>query len=131
MAEIYSEESRVGKTQTKKKGERKDRKASERIEAPHHCGVYQNQNPPVTAPAHHLLHATAPPKPSIIFVLRHCASPPAARRRISHSVSFLLASGCSSSHSLLVVTAPALSLSHSPHPPSLSSTPLLPPALSL
>ncbi|KAK9160828.1 hypothetical protein Syun_007169 [Stephania yunnanensis] len=38
-----------------------------------------------------------PPKPSIIFVLRHCASPAAARRRISHSVSFLLASACSSS----------------------------------
>ncbi|KAK9092486.1 hypothetical protein Syun_027397 [Stephania yunnanensis] len=47
------------------------------------------------APAHHLLYATAPPKPSIIFVLRHCASPPAARRCISHSVSFMLASGCS------------------------------------
>ncbi|KAK9127952.1 hypothetical protein Syun_016749 [Stephania yunnanensis] len=77
------------------------------IKAPHHCGVYQNQN---LAPAHHLLYATAPPKPSIIFVLRHCASPSAARRRISHSVSFLLASGCSSSHYLLVVTACTLSL---------------------
>ncbi|KAK9127950.1 hypothetical protein Syun_016747 [Stephania yunnanensis] len=55
--------------------------------------------------------------------LRHCISitlnhlrPPslrlasAARRRISHLVSFLLTSGCSSSHSLLVVTARALSL---------------------
>ncbi|KAK9092485.1 hypothetical protein Syun_027396 [Stephania yunnanensis] len=72
------------------------------------------------APAHHLLYATAPPKPSIIFVLRHCASPPDARCRVSHSVSFLLASGCSSSHfafslflarlRLLVVTACPLSL---------------------
>ncbi|KAK9163135.1 hypothetical protein Syun_004037 [Stephania yunnanensis] len=49
------------------------------------------------AAADHLCYATAPPKPSIISVLRHCASPPAARRRISHSVSFLLTSGCSSS----------------------------------
>ncbi|KAK9160790.1 hypothetical protein Syun_007131 [Stephania yunnanensis] len=60
-------------------------------------GVSKSKPNTFVASAHHLLHGSAPPKPSIIFVLRHCASPPAARRRISHSVSFLLASGCSSS----------------------------------
>ncbi|KAK9160789.1 hypothetical protein Syun_007130 [Stephania yunnanensis] len=40
-------------------------------------GVSKSKPNTFVASAHHLLHGTAPPKPSIIFVLRHCASPPA------------------------------------------------------
>ncbi|KAK9100340.1 hypothetical protein Scep_023770 [Stephania cephalantha] len=54
--------------------------------------------------------------PSIIFVLRHCASPPAARRRIrSLSCSLCISEDAGGFASAL---APALSLAHSPHPPS-------------
>ncbi|KAK9118558.1 hypothetical protein Scep_016651 [Stephania cephalantha] len=89
------------------------------MKAPQISGVYQkqiHQQRSVTAP---LLSAAHLLLPSVIFV-RHCASPPAARGclRLRHLRSISCSSASPRTPGASLLRLGALSLAHSPHPPS-------------